>query len=82
MKCLREAPTEVLQNASFKVSEAGPWGTFAFVPVTDGEFIQERPTVQLVSGSLNGKRVLSGNLANVSNSWLCAASYWNCIVLA
>lgn len=55
----------VLQNASFKVSEAGPWGTFAFLPVTDGTFIQDLPSSQLFSGSaLNGKRMLSGNLAN------------------
>jgi hypothetical protein len=48
------------------VSEAGPWGTFAFLPVTDGTFIKDLPSSQLHSGSssLNGKRILSGNLAN------------------
>jgi carboxylesterase type B len=64
LQCLRDADTEVLQNASFKVSEAGPWGTFAFLPVTDEDFIQDLPTAQLSSGALAGKRILSGNLAN------------------
>jgi carboxylesterase type B len=64
LQCLRDTDTEVLQNASFKVSEAGPWGTFAFLPVTDGEFIKDRPSSQLFSGALAGKRILSGNLAN------------------
>lgn len=54
----------MLQNASAKVSEAGPFGTFAFLPVTDGTFVQKRPSEQLISKSLKGKRILSGNNAN------------------
>jgi hypothetical protein len=56
----------VLQNASFKVSEASPWGGFAFLPVTDGNFITDRPSSQLFAGpsALKGKRILSGHLAN------------------
>lgn len=64
LQCLRDADSLVLQNASFKVSEAGPFGTFAFLPVTDGAFIQELPTEALVSKSVQGKRLLSSNLAN------------------
>lgn len=53
-----------MQNASAKVSEASPFGGFAFVPVTDGTFVQQRPSQQLLSKAVKGKRILSGNLAN------------------
>jgi carboxylesterase type B len=64
IKCLRAADTVILQNASARVSEAGPFGTFAFLPVTDGTFVQNRLSTSLFSKSLKGKRVLSGNMAN------------------
>ncbi|KAF2016404.1 alpha/beta-hydrolase [Aaosphaeria arxii CBS 175.79] len=64
LRCLREAKSEVLQNASGKVSEAGPFGTFAFVPVTDSTFVQHRPTEQLISKNLRGRRILTGSNAN------------------
>jgi carboxylesterase type B len=64
LECLRETDTIVLQNASAKVSEAGPFGTFAFLPVTDGTFVQKRLSTSLFAKSLRGKRVLSGNMAN------------------
>jgi len=64
LQCLRDADTSTLQNASAKVSEAGPFGTFAFLPVTDGTFVQRRPTEQLASKAVKGKRILSSNLAN------------------
>ncbi|KAF1961207.1 alpha/beta-hydrolase [Byssothecium circinans] len=64
LQCLRDTDTAILQSASAKVSEATPFGTFAFLPVTDGTFIQQRPSQQLSSKSLSGKRILSANLAN------------------
>ncbi|KAF2121291.1 Alpha/Beta hydrolase protein [Lophiotrema nucula] len=64
LQCLRDSETGALQNASAKVSEAGPFGTFAFLPVTDETFVQQRPTQQLTSKALKGKRILSGNNAN------------------
>lgn len=64
LKCLRAADSVVLQNASAKVSEAGPFGTFAFLPVTDGSFVPSRPSQGLLSKALKGKRVLSGSMAN------------------
>jgi hypothetical protein len=54
------ADTEVLQNASGKVSTSGDFGTFAFLPVIDEDFIKERPTAQLLKKKLTGKRILSG----------------------
>ncbi len=64
LKCLRAAETDVLQNASAKVSEAGPFGTFAFTPVTDGSFVNGLPSQGLAAGAVQGKRLLSSNMAD------------------
>ncbi|KAI1428741.1 Alpha/Beta hydrolase protein [Xylaria sp. FL1777] len=63
--CLVAADTEVLQNASGTTSTTvGYFGSFAFLPVIDDDYIQERPASQLFSAKLGGKRVLVGNNAN------------------
>ncbi|KAI3328107.1 alpha/beta-hydrolase [Xylariaceae sp. AK1471] len=81
--CLVAADTEVLQNASGTVSTTlGYFGSFAFLPVIDDDYIRERPSVQLLHGDMSGKRVLVGNNANdgvplfnpnVSTQLQCAA---------
>lgn len=58
--CLVNADTRVLQNASGLVSQSGEFGTFAFVPVTDGKFVQARPSEQLLAKEVQGKRILIG----------------------
>lgn len=58
--CLVNADTAVLQNASGQVSQSGEFGTFAFLPVTDGDFVQERPSKQLLAKRVQGKRILIG----------------------
>ena len=63
-QCLQAADTMVLQNASASISGSGTWGTWGFLPVTDGDFIRYRPSEQLPTGRINGQRVLSGNNAN------------------
>lgn len=62
--CLVNADTAVLQKASAKVSVSGDYGTFAFLPVTDGRFIQATPSQQLLEKAVSGKRLLVGNNAN------------------
>ncbi|PWY92926.1 carboxylesterase family protein [Aspergillus heteromorphus CBS 117.55] len=62
--CLVAAPSAQLQNASGTVSTSGLFGTFGFLPVVDGEFLQERPSLQLSQGRVSGKRILVGNNAN------------------
>ncbi|KAI0973135.1 Alpha/Beta hydrolase protein [Xylaria arbuscula] len=63
--CLVAADTEVLQNASGTTSTTlGYFGSFAFLPVIDDDYIQERPAAQLSNAKLSGKRVLVGNNAN------------------
>lgn len=59
------ADTDVLQNASNFVSTSALYGQWAFIPVTDGKFIKERPTTQLLKGGkLNGVRILSTHNRN------------------
>jgi len=59
-QCLQNQNTLTLQNASAFVSLTGRYGQWAFLPVTDGNFIRKRPTEQLLSGEVNGLRMLSG----------------------
>lgn len=51
----------MLQNASGLVSTTrGYFGTFAFLPVIDDDYIQGRPSQQLLAGEVSGKRILVG----------------------
>ncbi|KAB8291588.1 hypothetical protein EYC80_006388 [Monilinia laxa] len=62
--CLVATDTIALQNASSYVSATGDYGQWAFLPVTDGEFLIKRPSEQLLAGEVNGERILSGSNAN------------------
>ncbi|KAK7757333.1 hypothetical protein SLS62_000883 [Diatrype stigma] len=62
--CLASADMKTLQNANAWVTASAGFGQRAFVPVTDGSLIQERPSQQLLRGDVNGVRVLSGNNGN------------------
>lgn len=68
--CLRQAPSDILQNASTTVGTSGVWGTWGFLPVTDGDFIRDRPSRQLRRGQVNGRRVLTGNTANEAAAYV------------
>lgn len=63
-ECLVSQNTSTLINASQIISADGSYGTWAFLPVTDGIFVQDLPTRQLARGSVNGNNILSGNNAN------------------
>ncbi|KZL63981.1 carboxylesterase 2 [Colletotrichum tofieldiae] len=62
--CLVTTDTLTLQKASANVSESGVYGTWGFLPVTDGVFIQQRPSQQLVDKRVNGRTILVGNNAH------------------
>ncbi|KAI5861611.1 putative carboxylesterase [Durotheca rogersii] len=63
--CLVAADSVVLQNASGTVSTTqGYFGSFAFVPVVDDDYIQGLPSIQSLTGRVNGKRLLLGTNAN------------------
>ncbi|KAK6953882.1 hypothetical protein Daesc_003844 [Daldinia eschscholtzii] len=59
--CLVAAESSILQNASGTVSTTqGYYGSFAFVPVVDDDYIRQRPSVQLLERKVTGKRLLVG----------------------
>lgn len=56
LTCLRAANASALEVANANINLAGVYGTFVFVPVIDGSFIIERPTVTLERRRVNGVR--------------------------
>ncbi|KAL6253332.1 hypothetical protein RBB50_001055 [Rhinocladiella similis] len=62
-QCLVGKDTETLQNASATLSETGKYGTWAFLPVTDGVFVQDLPSRQLLRKEVNGVNLLVSNNA-------------------
>ncbi|KAG1888833.1 Alpha/Beta hydrolase protein [Suillus subluteus] len=59
LSCLRAADVNTLQTLNYDINFNGFFGTFVFVPVVDGTFILERPTVTISKGRLNGNYLLS-----------------------
>lgn len=62
--CLVSRDVATLSNASLEVSNAGTFGTWGFLPVTDGVFLQDVPSRQLLDKRLNGRSLLIGNNAS------------------
>ncbi|KAJ7154747.1 alpha/beta-hydrolase [Mycena filopes] len=59
LDCLRAAPAPLLLAADTTLGVAGFMGTYTFVPVVDGTFIVERPSVTLNQrGRANGDALL------------------------
>ncbi|EXJ90227.1 carboxylesterase 2 [Capronia coronata CBS 617.96] len=67
--CLVAKDTDTLINASATISQSGNIGTWAFLPVTDGIFVQDLPSQQLLRRRVNGKNALIGNNANEGPSF-------------
>jgi carboxylesterase type B len=63
-ECLQSKDTETLQAVNRNVSASGTYGTWGFLPVTDGVLVQQLPSQQLLQKSINGQRILVGNNAN------------------
>ncbi|KAJ9603643.1 hypothetical protein H2200_011829 [Cladophialophora chaetospira] len=68
-QCLVGKDTATLINASATISQSGNYGTWAFLPVTDGVFIQDLPSQQLLRRKVNGLNALIGNNANEGPSF-------------
>ncbi|RDL31136.1 Carboxylic ester hydrolase [Venustampulla echinocandica] len=68
--CLVAKDTITLQQASFNVSASGVYGSWAFLPVTDGTFIQQRPSQQLLQKRVNGMIHMAGNNANEGDTFV------------
>ncbi len=58
--CLVRKDTTTLQYASASVSGSSRYATWAFLPVTDGVFIQQLPSQQLLKKQVNGRSILVG----------------------
>ncbi|KAJ7692080.1 Alpha/Beta hydrolase protein [Mycena rosella] len=59
MACLRAADASVLETANNNINIGGFFGTFLLVPVVDGVFITQRPTLSLMEGKVNGEALLA-----------------------
>ncbi|KZP26477.1 alpha/beta-hydrolase [Athelia psychrophila] len=57
--CLVAVDAATLGAVNNEMVLGGFYGTFTFVPVVDGEFIVERPTLTLKRGNVNGEVLLS-----------------------
>ncbi|KAK5114283.1 hypothetical protein LTR62_002534 [Meristemomyces frigidus] len=68
--CLRDVDSVTLMNAAVNVSQSGTWGTWPFLPVTDGVLIQSTPSQALLEGKINGVNHLAGHNALEGASWV------------
>lgn len=68
--CLVEADEQTLMEANVNISQSGTWGSFAFLPVTDGNLVQDRPSQALKEGKINGISHLAGHQALEGASWV------------
>ena len=59
-QCLVGKDTKTLQKANYDISATGRYATGAFLPVTDGNFVQQLPSQQLLHKKLNGVNLLVG----------------------
>ncbi|KAG1838521.1 Alpha/Beta hydrolase protein [Suillus subalutaceus] len=81
LSCLRAADVNTLQTLNYDINFNGFFGTFVFVPVVDGTFILERPTVTISKGRLNGNYFLAmtnsheGNIFVDQSTTLDVADY-------
>ncbi|KAK0435637.1 Alpha/Beta hydrolase protein [Armillaria borealis] len=59
LTCLRNTDVQVLEEINVDLCTSRFYGTYIFVPVVDGEFIRQRPTLALREGKINGEILLS-----------------------
>ncbi|KAJ7448576.1 alpha beta-hydrolase [Mycena latifolia] len=70
MACLRAVDATVLEAANTNISSGAFFGTFVFVPVVDGVFITQRPTISLLEGKVNGEALLAVTNTFEGNSFV------------
>ncbi|KAK0463613.1 Alpha/Beta hydrolase protein [Desarmillaria tabescens] len=59
LTCLRDADVNLLEQINNDLSLSAFYGTFVFVPVVDGHFIKQRPTLAFLEGKVNGEVLMS-----------------------
>ncbi|KIY64476.1 alpha/beta-hydrolase [Cylindrobasidium torrendii FP15055 ss-10] len=78
LDCLRKVETTVLQNLDTSLCESAFAGTYGFVPVVDGELIQQSPTAALINRNVNGEGLLAVTNTNEGHIFInpnISASY-------
>ncbi|KAK0211208.1 Alpha/Beta hydrolase protein [Desarmillaria ectypa] len=55
----KNADVNLLKQINLDLCLSGFFGTFVFVPVVDGDFIKQRPTVAMREGKVNGEILMS-----------------------
>ncbi|KIY64475.1 alpha/beta-hydrolase [Cylindrobasidium torrendii FP15055 ss-10] len=70
LNCLRKADTLVLQSLNKLLFESSFSGTYSFVPVVDGELIQQSPTAALINRNVNGEGLLAVVNTNEGNLFI------------
>ncbi|KAG9225175.1 hypothetical protein CCMSSC00406_0007414 [Pleurotus cornucopiae] len=70
LSCLRAANVSVLQAANMQVNQAGFFGTLVTVPVVDGDFITQRPTLALRQRRVNGRALLAMTNTHEGNNFV------------
>ncbi|KAF4596828.1 hypothetical protein EYR40_007483 [Pleurotus pulmonarius] len=70
LSCLRAANVSILQATNVKVNQAGFFGTLVTVPVVDGDFITQRPSVALRQRRVNGRALLAVTNAHEGNNFV------------
>lgn len=59
LACLRQKDASTLEEANIKITFNGFWGLLTFIPVIDGRFITDRPSVLLGQGKLNANTIFA-----------------------
>ncbi|KAJ7885112.1 Alpha/Beta hydrolase protein [Mycena olivaceomarginata] len=59
MACLRSTDADSLQAINIAINNGAFFGTYTLVPVVDGSYITQRPTLSLLQGKVNGGALLS-----------------------
>ncbi|KAG0693371.1 Alpha/Beta hydrolase protein [Suillus ampliporus] len=70
LSCLRAADIDTLQTLNYDINTNGFSGMPIFVPVVDGTFIVERPTVTISKGRLNGNHLLAVTNSHEGNMFV------------
>lgn len=61
IQCLVHKDAKTLQQANVKTAASSLYGTWPFLPVTDGAYILDVPSRQLAQRKVNGMRLFVGN---------------------
>ncbi|KAJ6560580.1 Alpha/Beta hydrolase protein [Mycena vulgaris] len=74
LSCLRAADIGALLSANQNIGTSALFGSTVFLPVVDGKFIRQRPSLSLAQGEVNGNALLAVNNAFEGASLVDSAS--------